>query len=119
MAHKDQEYGIKVMEKYIDIFEDHNQNCASPCSFVSTRAIRTNVLVQPVDEEGKQNSEMKINFKENVKVTSGHYLYSELSLIAEIGGYVGLFLGVSINQVSIFMDLLLSWLENCFKTIKK
>ena len=43
---------------------------------------------------------MYIKLKENIEVKEAYYLYSGLSLIAEIGGYVGLFLGVSINQVS-------------------
>ena len=43
---------------------------------------------------------MEINFKSSIKVTQSHYLYSGLSMVAEIGGYVGLFLGVSINQIS-------------------
>ena len=51
--------------------------------------------------------EVTINFEELIKVTTGKYLYSELSLIAEIGGYVGLFLGVSVNQISNFFDFLL------------
>ena len=51
--------------------------------------------------------EVTITFEELIKVTTGKYLYSELSLIAEIGGYVGLFLGVSVNQISNFLDFLL------------
>ena len=51
--------------------------------------------------------EVRITFEELIKVTTGKYLYSELSLIAEIGGYVGLFLGVSVNQISNFLDFLL------------
>ena len=47
-----------------------------------------------------------IYFKENIKVTKAYHVYSGLSLIAEIGGYVGLFLGVSINQVTNLFDVL-------------
>ena len=34
-------------------------------------------------------------------------MYSGLTLIAEIGGYVGLFLGVSINQLTNLLDVLI------------
>ena len=49
---------------------------------------------------------LKINFEEVIKVTRDYYTYTEISLIAEIGGYVGLFLGVSVNQVTYLMDFI-------------
>ena len=53
-------------------------------------------------------SAIVINFQENVEVVSSYYLYSGLSLIAEVGGYVGLFLGVSINQIANFIEWILT-----------
>ena len=47
-----------------------------------------------------------MDFEELVAVTKDYYTYTELSLIAEIGGYVGLFLGVSVNQVIDLMDFM-------------
>ena len=47
---------------------------------------------------------MKIATRENIKITEAHWLYSVLSMIAEIGGYVGLFLGVSIIQINHVFD---------------
>ena len=47
---------------------------------------------------------MEIFTRENIKVTEAHLLYSVLSMIAEIGGYVGLFLGVSIIQINHVFD---------------
>ena len=38
----------------------------------------------------KKKTQIGIRFKENIKVTKGYYLYSALSLIAEIGGCIGL-----------------------------
>ena len=58
------------------------------------------------------NAQLSINFKENIKVNTSYFVYSGLTLIAEIGGYVGLFLGVSINQVT----NLIEWI---FTLIKK
>ena len=52
-----------------------------------------------------------MNFKRNIKVTEAQYLYSGLSLIAEVGGYVGLFLGVSVNQVTILVDKLFGYVD--------
>ena len=52
-----------------------------------------------------------MNFKRNIKVTEAQYLYSGLSLIAEVGGYVGLFLGVSVNQITILVDKLFGYID--------
>ena len=49
---------------------------------------------------------IQIGFEKIIKVTKGYYAYSELSLIAEIGGYVGLFLGVSVNQITNLIEYL-------------
>ncbi len=39
-------------------------------------------------------------FRLDVKKTTEYFLYSPLSMIAEIGGYVGLLLGISLFNVS-------------------
>ena len=49
---------------------------------------------------------VQIEFEDIIKVTRDYYIYTEISLIAEIGGYVGLFLGVSVNQVTNLMDFI-------------
>ena len=46
---------------------------------------------------------VKIKFEEFIKVSTSSPSYTFLELMAEVGGYVGLFLGVSINQT---VDLL-------------
>ena len=43
---------------------------------------------------------LSMEFPKFVRVSRSTYSYTLLELIAEVGGYVGLFLGVSINQVS-------------------
>ena len=59
---------------------------------------------------------MEINFKSNIKVTQSHYLYSGLSMVAEIGGYVGLFLGVSFNKLAILTNTLITRLDSWSST---
>ena len=53
------------------------------------------------------NGQLSINFKENIKVNTSYFVYSGLTLIAEIGGYVGLFLGCALWQAPDFIDFLL------------
>ena len=60
----------------------------------------------------KPKGKVTLVLKNTVRTTKEIYLYSGLSLIAEVGGYVGLFLGVSVNQISNLVDYLL---ENILK----
>ena len=53
-----------------------------------------------IKNKDEQDSQVKFYFYNRVKVVKSYYAYSGLSLIAEIGGYIGLFLGVSINQIT-------------------
>ena len=50
----------------------------------------------------------RVNFPENVhvQVYESYYTYDGLSMVAEIGGYVGLFLGISVNQVGMLLQKL-------------
>ena len=40
-------------------------------------------------------------------VTENYPIYEFITLVAEIGGYVGLFLGVSVYQISTLFDYVL------------
>ena len=84
----------------------NNLTCKNPCTFLISRAITTQDASNTIDF-----GLLILNFKRNIKVTEAQYLYSELSLIAEVGGYVGLFLGVSVNQVTILVDKLFVYID--------
>ena len=47
---------------------------------------------------------LDIRFPRTVKVLRSRNVYGWLELLAEVGGYVGLFLGISINQISSFVQ---------------
>ena len=46
-------------------------------------------------------------FPRFIRTSKTHHSYTALELIAEVGGYVGLFLGVSINQISNIFEILI------------
>ena len=81
---------------------DTKSGCNKPCSYVTLRSS----IVWEREKRYKTIMKIKIYFQENIMVTRAYYTYSGLSLIAEIGGYVGLFLGVSINQMANLFDVL-------------
>ena len=51
---------------------------------------------------------LTLDFHQFVKISTSFWAYDEIELIAEVGGYVGLFLGVSVNQVRFLIGRLFS-----------
>ena len=83
----------QVME-YWDSMK-YETNCPDRCKEILIRAMwMRNKLTK------NNSSQLNLYFPDRVKVVKSYYAYSGLSLIAEIGGYIGLFLGVSINQIT-------------------
>lgn len=77
------------------------ENCSHPCHYLTTRIMETHRASTLLDF-GRLN----IDFEENIKMTKASYTYNELSLVAEIGGHVGLFLGVSVYQITFILEYL-------------
>ena len=81
-------------------------NCASSCSFVK-------VSYSLLRETNLKPKEIRCMFPESFEVHKAYYAYDELSLISEIGGYVGLFLGSSVYQITDLFDWLMDyWKRN-------
>lgn len=98
------------VQKAFEIYwSGHNEtigNCLHPCIYVLVTGFN-------IDFEAPASSKnmLKINFDQMVKVFQAKYDYSFESMIAEIGGYVGLFLGVSVYQLTGFVDYIFSKLS--------
>lgn len=85
-----------------DIYQKNRRNqkdiCPNSCLF-------TNMYFGP-PVTGLQNAELSniaravFYFRRDIKFTKEYYLYSGLSMVAEIGGYVGLLLGVSLFKLA-------------------
>lgn len=88
-----------------------NQNgiCKKKCMF-------TNVLLGPLvtlpNRNGPNSSEVSLIFRSEIKKTSEYLLYSDLSMLAETGGYLGLLCGVSVVNVSAIFSWLLTSIRN-------
>ena len=78
--------------------------CPNPCKFLKVRA---SVLYSNQDPE-RNTSALYINLDNKISYYESYFTYLPLSLIAEIGGYVGLFLGISFNQFHELVDFLKS-----------
>ena len=82
----------KAMKFYDDkTIEDDFTDCLNPCTtFIPT------LTVYKAYKIPQSQGLIEIAFPSQVKVITTYPTYTFLSLIAEVGGYVGLFLGVSI-----------------------
>ena len=96
------------MSTYMDWFTRgrDKSNCSNPCQLILTKAMKTSNL--------QKTSELNFKFPSRVKVVKSYQLYSMLSLLAEIGGYCGLFLGVSFNQITKITSYLLDWIQKYY-----
>ena len=108
---KNKENGIKVLDKYVETMTRHKYDCKNPCKYIISRPFIMEDLNYQPNINGQKVAFLRIYFERNIKFTRAHYLYSGLSLIAEIGGYVGLFLGVSVNQITMLMDIAFGWFD--------
>ena len=75
------------------------KDCHYPCKFIK-------IAVTPYKKRSDKNT-TRLKFDKFIKVTKATYSYTELELLAEFGGYVGLFLGFSVFQVSQVVDKIL------------
>ena len=79
-------------------------HCKKSCRLLYTRLEN---IKDSVYATSKPKGKVTLVMKDTVRTTNEIYLYSGLSLVAEVGGYVGLFLGVSVNQIADLIDLFL------------
>ena len=96
----DKDSAIEAMEIGID--ERRRPKCPNPCNYIK-------VITIPISKNRNVNF-LKFFLPDSIKVHKAYYAYDEVSLIAEIGGYVGLFLGSSVYQITDLLDWLIdSW----------
>ena len=78
------------------------ERCPYPCKFTRTY-FRDKVKLNsdyPHPEYAEHSSSIFLKFKKFIKVSKARYSYGGLELLAELGGYVGLFLGISVFHLS-------------------
>ena len=70
------------------------KECKLPCEFTKIKIMSK----EAYKTEG--NNMVNLNFDKFIKVTRSYNSYTGLELMAELGGYVGLFLGISVFHLS-------------------
>ena len=83
--------------------------CPYPCHFLKIKHSRQYEL----KNHSFTQSMISFTFQKFVKVSRSKYSYQGLEFLAEFGGYVGLFLGISVFQISkMFENALLFVVKN-------
>ena len=90
------------------IGKDNLHLCASPCKYTKVTCNLRNKITN-------DKPRIRLTFPGSIQVHKAFYVYDELSLIAEIGGYVGLFLGWSVYQITDLLDLSIESLKRKFQ----
>ena len=103
---------IKLVDKKFRIKE-----CPYPCTIV--RSLIKPGAPRPSNTNGLANKYVHLNFDKFIKVTKARYSYTELELLAEFGGYVGLFLGLSVFSIHQLFDVVVDSTIKTGKTKKR
>ena len=103
----DQTTGQKAYSMYIELstkFTTYTSvECPYPCTYLKTK------MVNSKTSHDNWTSGFGFVFNLFTKRTTAHYTYTELELIAEFGGYVGLFLGYSVLSLTGVFDRILDY----------
>ena len=100
----DTEKAEKALEFYKKMMHKHDfKECLKPCHYLKAYLI----LSQYVENQQFRHVMLKFG-DDGIQVTSAFEAYGELSLFADIGGYVGMFLGLSFSQLSDLSNYVLS-----------
>ena len=99
---EESQFAYKIGKSYQ---RGRDTTCLNSCSYLKVK------YDQRIMQNQGSQGELRFYFPVSIKVNQAYYTYKELSLIAEIGGYVGLFLGWSVYQLTEVMDTLVPFLK--------
>ena len=83
------------------VYIKYKKFCPLPC--VSMQ-VRFGGLDSTTDGGNENETYVKFYIKDQIQVRESHLSYTEVSLLAELGGYVGLIIGVSLMDIASFID---------------
>ena len=83
------------------IYRQFKEFCRLPCV---TMQVRFAGLDSTTDNGNENETFVKFYIKDQIQVRESHLSYTEVSLLAELGGYVGLIIGVSLMDIASFID---------------
>ena len=95
-------FGKKAETQFLNIYHKRFdiEKCPHPCTYFS--------ISEKSTTHYNVGSYWSVTFNKYIKVYGSRYSYTELELLGEFGGYVGLFLGVSVFHITFVMEKIIS-----------
>ena len=93
---------LELLEKLSDK-RHFIEECPYPCKFLKLFMVSL--------KGREQKTTFSMDFNQYIKVTEAYYSYTELELIAEFGGYVGLFLGISVLDINQIFSKIINYIR--------
>ena len=108
----------RALEIYNDLIDKawtgQIKECPKPCKFLMIDFSRSSKF-----ETWRSAGQLIIKFRKFIKYSKVSFTYQGLELFAEFGGYLGLLLGMSLNQVPHLISALINTIKNLFvQTLK-
>ena len=87
---------------YLDLtnHELKDTNCKLPCNYVSVAYTD----IKERHSHDKDHGILELRFDQFTEKYESYFVYNFLSVIGDIGGYVGLFLGLSFYQLADLLE---------------
>lgn len=105
-----QTFGTNAIQLFLELEKKYKSICKMPCKYLSLMYFKTREHgpKTKVNDKYDKDTQLVLQFESKIESTTAYYQYPMLSLIAEIGGYVGLFLGFSVYQIAEVFDFIIS-----------
>ena len=94
---------LEAAQLFYDVLQGLDTNVAKECPY-PCQILMNRVTTTDYNEENKTFNTIGLVFDKYIKVTTSTYGYTELELLAELGGYVGLFLGLSVFDLRLVFN---------------
>ena len=110
--HVCQNESIRVLKEVSNVYFEkllHTNNCLKNCKYMSL------VATERYSYESYETNRLMLRFDKYVEVIKSYVSYSGLELLAELGGYAGLFLGLSVFETHRIVEYLCYILYKLFK----
>ena len=103
--------GFSALRMYLDYFLHQNVTkaktlCPKSCNLMELRSGNQQGGIQE-RINGKRSGSISFKLNQIITVSTDQYTYIWLNFIAEVGGYVGLFLGYSVYHITDALDRIL------------
>ncbi len=107
---RDGQIAKQALELYKEYQFSYNGSlCLKPCNHLRPRILLVDLKDTSANPKLGHLAYSIFEFESDVKKIKAYWVYSFLSLVAEFGGYVGLFLGFSVYQISEVFEKMMPW----------